>query len=239
MAARKKSPAVAKEQEGPCEKCGGWGLVLKPDGTMDRCDCGIYEALALEQALVQARVPKRFRKKSLETFRVERGDRERAAIRDGAKGFASTFSPEEERGLLLRGGTGAGKTHIAIAILTMVLEAGHRGAYFNVPDLLARMRDSYHADSRERESEILSEMETADLLVLDDLGAEAITDWTRDRLYLIVNRRYDSSRPLVVTTNCDDAELAERIGERIVSRLREMCEVMIFPAEDYRMTRLR
>jgi DNA replication protein DnaC len=121
-----------------------------------------------------------------------------------------------------------------------VLDRGFHGIYCNVTDLLDRLRGSYRQGADEEEAEILADMEGAELLVLDDLGAEKATDWVRDRLYLIVNRRYENSKPLIVTTNCDDVELRDRVGPRIVSRLYEMCApVDKFPEEDYRYARLR
>lgn len=235
--AREKNQA-AGEPDSPCPQCGGYGLIVLADGTVRKCDCGHWESLQLEHALDECGIPKRYRRKGLASFIVPRGDRQRQEIKMAAKAYAETFQPHEDRAILLRGGTGSGKTHVAVGILMEVLNRGHRGLYCNVTALLARLRDSYSANSPKRESEILQEVMDADLLVLDDLGAEAATDWVRDRLYLIINSRYESSRATIVTTNCDDAELAERIGDRSVSRLREMCEVLEFPNEDYRYNQL-
>lgn len=229
------APAAAKNSgDAECPKCGGYGLIIAGDGSLSKCDCGNWDDLQYRHALEKARIPRRYRNKTLEGFESVRGDAARQEIRKIAIAYASTFRTDESHGLLLRGGTGSGKTHIAVGILREVLRRGCSCLYCNVTDLLARLRETYHQASDEREGQILAEMETVDLLVLDDLGAEAPSDWMRDRLYLVINRRYENARSIIITTNCDDAELSARIGERAVSRIHEMCELQKFPSEDYR-----
>ncbi len=237
MAAKtaKKTP-----NEQPCPKCGGHGLIVQSDGQVAKCDCGVWDREQFRLAIQRARIPRRYLNKSLKEFKAAPRDARRKVLKDGAASYAMAFSHEEDRGLLLRGTTGSGKTHLAVGILIEILNRGYNGLYCNVTDLLARLRDSYSNPSADRESQILEEMENTDLLVLDDLGAEATTDWVRDRIYLIVNRRYESAKPTIVTTNCDDAELRERIGPRTTSRLYEMCQPLgEFPQEDFRFLHMR
>ncbi len=162
-------------------------------------------------------------------------------MRDTAKSFAESFDPGTHDGLLLRGRTGCGKTHIAAAILRVVIQRGFAGRFVNFQNLLARLRESYGAQSDEAEAAILGELTGVDLVVIDDLGAEMTTDWVRDRLYLIVNERYEADRPLVITTNCSEAELDQRIGPRTASRLYEMCGLPFprFPEADWRRAQMR
>jgi DNA replication protein DnaC len=97
------------------------------------------------------------------------------------------------------------------------------------------IRATYDANASLSESELLEELEGPELLVLDDLGAEKTADWVNDRLYLIVNRRYEECRPIIVTTNLGLDELTEKLGNRIVSRLCETADLWDkFPKEDYR-----
>ena len=70
--------------------------------------------------------------------------------------------------------------------------------------------------------------------MLDDLGSQRTTDWVLDRLYLIINHRYEQLLPLVVTSNLPPEELKQQVRERIVSRLCEMCHLIKFPRRDYR-----
>ena len=112
------------------------------------------------------------------------------------------------------------------------------GHYSNFNDLLSRIRDSYRPGAPgESEGELLSRIDEVDLLVLDDVGAEATTEWVQDRLYLIINRRYESAKATIITTNCDEGELSAKVGPRTASRLYEMCNQAFpqFPDQDYRI----
>ncbi|MEO8376556.1 MAG: ATP-binding protein [Candidatus Sumerlaeota bacterium] len=223
-----------------CDKCHGAGYVVK-DGVAHRCDCGIMEAFEGRVRVGSAEVPRRFATKDFTNFKAEKKDRDRGTVLETAKAYANTFNGGESEGLLLRGITGCGKTHIAIAILKEVIRRGYSGYYANFNDLLSRIRDSYNADSGASEAELLDAVDSAQLLVLDDVGAESTTDWVRDRLYLIVNRRYENALPTIITTNCDEAELQARVGPRIVSRLYEMCSFDFppFPKQDFRRAQMK
>jgi len=223
-----------------CPKCQGIGLVFGPDGSAEKCECNYWDNVKFRERHRRARIPVRFSRKTLSTFQAAKGDAVRQRIRQHAKAYADQFSPGEDRGLLLRGCTGCGKTHIAVAILIEAIRGGSTGLYQNVTDMLDELRRSYQRDADPSELGLLEEISNVDLLVLDDLGAEAITDWVRDRLYLIINRRYESALATIITTNSSDAELAERVGPRIVSRLYEMCDPFEeFPAQDYRAAHMR
>lgn len=189
----------------------------------------------------EAQIPQRYAGKTFDTFRIGKGDRQRAAILESADGYARSFAQGESSGLILRGMPGSGKTHIAISILREVIGRGFSGRYWNFNDLLTRLRDTYREQSLLSEEELLTPADEADLIVLDDVGAENASEWVRDRLYLIVNRRYESAKATIITTNLDEAELEARVGARIVSRLCEMCDVKFppFPAQDWRKANMK
>ncbi len=136
------------------------------------------------------------------------------------------------------GGVGSGKTHIAVAILRAVVERGFSGRYCNVVDLLDDLRATFEPNAPQSGMEIIDGVVAADLVVLDDLGAEAPTGWVHDRLYQIINRRYEESRPTLVTTNLTLDDLDRQVGPRITSRLCEMCQKVDFPDQDYRKRQL-
>ena len=237
--------SMAKTSTGPvkveaCDKCRGTGYIVN-DGIAMRCDCGMGEAFQGRVRIGGAELPKRFATKDFSNFKADRKERERDAVLAAAKAYATTFHGSESEGLLLRGITGCGKTHIAIAILKEVIARGYSGYYANFNDLLSRIRDSYNSESGASEAELLDAVDSAQLLVLDDVGAESTTDWVRDRLYLIINRRYENALPTIITTNCDEAELEARVGPRIVSRLHEMCSFDFppFPKQDYRRAQMK
>lgn len=218
-----------------CPECGDYGLIVNAEGQTIRCPrCSRWTDAQRAEMVRRACIPPRFARASLNNFDVPKGDALRKSILELARSYAYTFSGKEERGLLLRGGTGTGKTHIATGILLDVIAKGHKGLYVNVSDLMARLIRTMDAGASETEEDIFRQVTGVDLLVLDDLGAEPARDWVRDRIYLIVNTLYDNLKPVIVTTNCSNEELASRNGERVVSRLQEMCAAIRFPEGDKR-----
>ena len=128
------------------------------------------------------------------------------------------------RGLWLTGDVGTGKTTLAMLISKMALETGHSVAIYSLPKLLARVRRTYDgAPGEQSYLELFSRLTSVDLLHMDDLGAEKTSDWVLEQLYALINERYEQHRSLVVTTNLDETELEDQIGERTVSRLVEIC----------------
>ncbi|NQU42055.1 ATP-binding protein [bacterium] len=195
----------------------------------------------LQSRLERARIPDRFRGKNFGNFKT--ANKARRDVLQAAEAYVSSFNFQNgsPKGLIMRGVVGCGKTHLAVAILQAIIAKGYTGLYYNMPDLLSDIRATYDDRSPLSEHEILLEVNEPDLLVLDDLGAEKTADWINDRLYLIVNRRYENCRPILVTTNLSMAELGEKLGERIVSRLCELSEHRFpeFPKEDFRKKHMR
>jgi DNA replication protein DnaC len=128
------------------------------------------------------------------------------------------------RGLWLYGSSGTGKTTLAMLVSRIALETGRSVAIYSLPKLLARVRRTFDAAQGEQSyADLFERLATVDLLHIDDLGAENRTEWVLEQLYALVNERYEAQRSLVVTTNLEEPELEDQIGERVVSRLVEMC----------------
>ncbi len=132
--------------------------------------------------------------------------------------------------LLLEGGCGCGKTHLAAAVANFAVGLHVETLFLSVPDLLDTLRFSY--DSEDTFKERFDEIRTADLLILDDFGSQKSSAWTREKLFQIVNYRYVNKLPTVITTKLilDDFEGAVR------SRLQdeEFVKHVRISAPDYR-----
>jgi len=118
---------------------------------------------------------------------------------------------------------------------------GARGLFCDTRDLLHVIRSTYDPSIRTTEQDVLRPVVGADLLVLDDLGAEKTSEWVEETMNLIVNTRYNERRPTIFTSNHEDVpddtdmnSLYVRVGFRMHSRLREMCEFLEYDGPDYR-----
>lgn len=133
--------------------------------------------------------------------------------------------------LLLQGGYGCGKTHLAAAIANFAVSMGVPTLFLTVPDLLDMLRFSYDSEDTTFEQRF-NEIRNASLLVLDDFGTQNATAWAQEKLFQIVNYRYINKLPLVVTTNL----LLDEIEARLRSRLAdpELVSAVRIHAPDYR-----
>jgi DNA replication protein DnaC len=139
----------------------------------------------------------------------------------------------EKDNIVLRGNTGSGKTHLAIAMLKM--QALMDSRFVTVPDLLLKIRSSFNG-GLETEDEIIREFSSMPVLVLDDLGAEKTSEFAITTLYIILDRRIRDCRKTIITTNLSKEEIENTFGARIASRLSCMENIKI-NMPDYRKNR--
>jgi DNA replication protein DnaC len=139
------------------------------------------------------------------------------------------------------GRCGVGKTHLSVAIIQeLIQKKGVPCVFYDFRDLLSEIRSTYAGSSSLSESAVLGPVLQKEVLVLDELGAQKVTEWMRDTLTYIINQRYNDKRPTIITSNwLDDADdeedtLTARIGYRLRSRLNEMCQVLEIVGDDYR-----
>jgi DNA replication protein DnaC len=139
------------------------------------------------------------------------------------------------RGLILMGAVGCGKTHLGCAILNCALQDGYRAVYWNVPQQLEMMM--YGHSDEEEQVRILDKAILAQVLLLDDLGAEKSSEWTRKELMVILDERYRNNKPTIITSNLmlTDNELRKTCGDRAYSRLcSDHYKAVALTAGDYR-----
>lgn len=135
------------------------------------------------------------------------------------------------RGLWFIGPPGTGKTTMAMIVSKAAIDAGHSVAIYSCPRLLAMLRESIDKGGV---LNLIDQLTAVDLLHIDDLGAEHRTEWVLEQLYSIINARYQDERATLITSNLSREELAEQLGERIVSRLEGCCLLLPFYGTDAR-----
>ncbi|HTD95291.1 MAG TPA: ATP-binding protein [Edaphobacter sp.] len=238
-----------------CPICGDSGLrVVQQDGRQFAQECVCRLERRAVRMLGRAHIPRRYEHCSLESYETNfpSSHRTLGVAHMRAKKFVESYPLETAgTGLLITGSIGVGKTHLAVGILqSLVTERGATGLFFDYRDLLKQVQHSYNPKVSATELEILAPVFEAEVLVLDELGASKPTDWVWDTVAHILNTRYNDRRTTIITTNyanlgplgtepgprgsMREETLGDRIGERMRSRLQEMCVVVEMQGEDFR-----
>jgi DNA replication protein DnaC len=242
-----------------CAQCGGSGWkIVEKDGisAAEPCDCLPAESsAALESA---ATIPPHYQRASLDNFQALTEEHSTVMLRLAAYVRDFPFGLKKP-GLLFIGGTGTGKTHLAVAVLRKLIGKGFEGRFYDYMNLIERIRAGWNEKAHAADREAYQACLDAPVLVIDDLGSHRVMDWIEDTVTGIVTHRCNHDKALIVTTNLPDPdagfnllqrsasgrteyqiELKDRIGERARSRLFEMCEVIRMPASgDYRLRKGR
>lgn len=149
----------------------------------------------------------------------------------------------EKKGLILVGNNGGGKTHLACSIANKLIENGIPVIYGTLINLFAELRNSYDTYNNISEMEIIKLYENVELLIIDDLGKEKPSEWGLEKLFTIINSRYEKNLPVIITTNYNQNSLVERLSlngeietaKSIISRLYEMCYLVKIDDIDHRI----
>ena len=240
-----------------CERCGGTGFeIVSREGRefAQACACRRPAGGAPGDLSSSCRIPPRYEHCALGSF--EPGSPSLSAALEKAMAFCAGYphlASDEGLGLLFCGDNGVGKTHLAVGVLRELVETkGARGQFWDFHELIREIKASYDAETKTTELMVLEPVVEADVLLLDDLGAWKMTDWMNDTLFYILNSRYMAKRPTLITTNYQDVTreealaadplrrrefLVERIGQRLRSRLMEMCLVVRMAGSDHRQAK--
>ena len=213
-----------------CPECHGRGWKVVADGgagSARRCDCQKRDMG--REYLAQAGIPERYRRCRLSNFKTA-GAREVSDYLLRAQKisqryvdifFDSNENRFRETGLIYIGVPGTGKTHLAVAVLMELIERYNvRGRFVDFTALVHKIQSTFDPSSAGSKHQVLDPIIKADVLVLDELGAQKPTEWVMDTLYLIINSRYLERLPTVFTTNYRLDTAAGRMPEGPVSRER-------------------
>ncbi len=222
-----------------CARCipkecpfGGYQTTIRADGSNALVPCSRYKKyMAINgEMLLKAgsKIPPMYESMTFETLDTKGNEGTISYGKDIAHGAS-------HRGLYLFGSPGCGKTHLAIATLQAWLGRGN-GLFVTVPSLLESLKGTFGKGSKTEE--LKEKVMSVDLLVLDDIGTEAWTEWASTVMFELINDRYINKRKTIFTSNLDPNELAARIGpngEKIVSRIFGMCYVRKMSGKDRRI----
>jgi len=246
-----------------CPICEGTGfrIARREDGMQfaENCICRVENRT--RRLIGNARIPRRFENCSLEAYETTNPSSNSSLKKalNTARHFIEGYPLETKgKGLLFTGTKGLGKTHLAVSILRgLISERGASGVFWEHKELMECFRGAMFGDSSfGAENRILTSVLQSDVLVLDDLGDMTQSDWTWDTTSYILNSRYNAELSTIITTNFDNnaamapttgprdqfAEkrqtstrtLGDRIGDRMWSRLQEMCVIVEMHGEDFR-----
>jgi len=239
-----------------CEGTGWKSVATGNERRVTRCDCTLRSRG--ERLLAQARIPKRYEHCELSNFDFEGPHKSLLPARMAAYKFVEEY-PVDSTGLLLIGRSGVGKTHLAVGIMKeLITNKGIPCIFYDHRELLKEIQNSYNRSVELTEMDVLLPVLKTDVLVFDDLGSDKASDWAWETISHILNTRYNEKRTTIITTNFQnlpaagalspgepidrfkiraaarEETLGDRIGERMRSRLHEMCRIVKLEGEDFR-----
>ncbi len=138
---------------------------------------------------------------------------------DAAYRLAFDFAKTPEGWLVFMGETGCGKTHLAAAIVNYRYEMGQPALFVVVPDLLDHLRSTFSPESKVSYDQLFESVKSAPLLVLDDFGEQSTNPWVKEKLYQLINYRYNSRLPTVITTRLSLDEIMDKVDPSLSSRM--------------------
>ena len=215
--ALKRNPDRRTPPPPKCKACQDIGYIFTED---ERGQSWAHRCLCRTGADVQTRyrianIPEIFRSESLKTFKTE--NEKQREYKSLCQEYVNTFEPGTD-GLFLYGNPGTGKTHLAISILRALLDKGVDGYFMTLKEYYDKIMGTFNDKSRHKD-EVTIKPKTVKILVVDDIGAEKISDWRMDESRTLLDYRYNHGLTTIFTSNFTKNQLLEIVGQRIVSRM--------------------
>lgn len=240
-------PAAGGQNDGgigkpDCPHCGGLGYVVasvEPDdpgfGRAVVCVCRANEqARARLDSLLRLSQIGALTDCTFETFIPEGHGLTQTRQRNLRMAYerAAEFAERPQGWLVLKGGYGCGKTHLAAAIANRQIAEGRPVLFVNTPDLLDHLRATFNPESTVSYDERFDQVRNSPLLILDDLGTQSHSEWAQEKLYQILNYRYNAKLPTVITTNLELEAIEIRMRSRMVDP--SLSQIVHIAAPDFR-----
>ncbi|MBQ8001213.1 MAG: ATP-binding protein [Ruminococcus sp.] len=234
-------PANYMEPVYTCPHCNDTAYVEK-DGKTVYCDC--FLKLLIECSCDEINKLSPLSLSTFDTFKLDYYPYDSNAdgvspytrmskILNFCRNYAINFNGEG-KSILMRGATGLGKTHLSLAIANEVLQKGYYAVYVSAPSLLARLENSHFNYNSSEEEQLLQTLGDCDLLIIDDLGTEFLTPYSKSTIYNIFNNRLLKRKPMIINTNLTVRELQDVYSQRFVSRIIGECDRLDFIGKDIR-----
>ena len=222
-----------------CELCGDTGTV---DNRM--CICmrkKLIEAGFESSGMSDLIKKQRFDNFSLDYYKSNPDNYKRMkSIYDILKSYADNFDPETSGNIAMMGGTGLGKTHLSSAVAGVVIEKGNDVYYTSSTNMFADFEEKRFGNSAAYDvTGDVSQYFTCDLLIIDDLGAEIINQFTVSCLYNVINTRLARRKPTILSTNLTQEDFRKKYWDRITSRVAGEYVILPFCGEDIRRQKLK
>lgn len=223
-----------------CDKCNDTGYIETDNRTI-MCDCLI--SLIKEEAAKELNSVSPLELSTFDNFDLSYYDNievdgkkaidKMTKIYDYCIDYAKNFSLSSKN-LLLQGSTGLGKTHLSLAIANEVIKKGFSVVYVTAPDISNKLQREHFSFSYNEESDTFSSLLSADLLIIDDLGTEFISQFSTTTLYNLFNSRILMGKPIIINTNLTLREIEQTYSQRFVSRIMGDCDRLDFVGKDIR-----
>lgn len=156
-----------------------------------------------------------------------------ACLLDDLKEYSDNFSKDSVN-LLFVGGTGLGKTHLSTALAKDIIEKGYYVVYETATNIFSDFENDRFRDRYAGEAPVSSKYMDCDLLIIDDLGTEVVTNFTVSCLYNLINTRLNKKLPIILSTNLNSSEIKKLYNDRITSRLFGDFDIKLFKGADIR-----
>jgi DNA replication protein DnaC len=241
---------AAADPKQTCSICGGTGMQVTRNAAGDRVAsvCSCRTAQQAIRPFERANIPPLHAHATLQNYEsvdITGAHESMLHAQFKAAKFVEDYPHNTDcRGLMFVGLAGRGKTHLAVGVLRALIEEKRcQGLFCDYSELLKQIQNSYNPRTETTEHELLRPVLEAEVLLLDDLGSTKPTAWVLDTVAHVLSARYNYKRTTLVTTNFanrppttggKEDTLGDRIGERMRSRLAEMCVCLEVHGEDFR-----